>query len=325
MDFEGTEKIQRYAFANQWWGHIRGTTSSGFIVPDDLENGIAFVDVEGLQLQELRHSQAGNAQNKVLYDNNPDQFLLERIITTTGRLGTPTRVFYSRVIENNQTDDPRSTNPQDEDIGIVRSNYFVNPESTAVIQRYLSYWIKTPTNLYQMMKSDSGNPVGPGSFYALFEIKNYSPATCGDSDQDLRWGVTIDWFPNQGMRFAVSSETLNVATCNPSNEYWEVLAPLNNPTVIPGEWIKVEIFWKQGGIGVGRIWVRIKNVVICDRSDIFTHRGALYARKYNLTKHYVDPQIVGPGSIPGKPAPEMGYASEAWIDEIEIWDDIPNP
>lgn len=362
--FEGDTKVYDfYTNTNQWWQSITGSADTlGLIWPNldspDVRDPNKLIPVDGsLPVPPLKSFGSCQCQlwhNDAVY-SNPSRLLIAGtprnyqgvgFVYTAGRLGPQTRTWYMRMFRENPPgfqgapialppriiDLDAIPDVELDDAGTVRANCIVIPDSTiGDWQMYQSMWIK-----FSDRTDEAFLNTNTFKFWDLWEYKSF-PNPC---DPDGPGGVPIDNFnfdtriatgfvsqdPDAGgplpfgLYWTCGKETLDVVTCvHLQNNEWEIppttVASLG---VVMGNWFKFEVFVKNSSNpDSGRFWLRVNGNIVQDIATS-TYRPGYKIGKWNLWKNYVHDRVYRlPGNLP--------YPAEIWIDELEFWDDIPNP
>jgi hypothetical protein len=328
--FEGNTTILTYNDGTQWWSTIRGVsdTLGGLVWPNDLPSAV-FLDSCVNQYQLFYDNQF--APTTIVLNKTPYTFGQTFFAMTTGRFGTPTTAWYARTWRE-EVGRLLSTGPDifTSDAGTVRTNWVAFVDSTLPDwQLYQSMWLKFNDNLIDMY--DVNNT---WKFWDLWEYKSF-PNPCDPDGPggepidnfnfDTRIACGFQWDDFDGIPpftrqiwWTCGQETLNTVTCEHlGNDRWNRDAPNTVVGMVPGQWFKFETFVKSRSDNTGRIWIRINNHVLVD-TTLYTYRPGFEINKWNLFKNYVG----GGGNPLGNNVP---FPTQLWVDELEFWDDIPNP
>lgn len=231
-------------------------------------------DVEGFSFPISLWGSKGVFQVLVDAEHNASVYIQNELITTVGHKGKPSRVISSTIMKADKqwTQDP-----------------YILDEAKEQGDLYVSYWLKLPKNLLEVL---------------------------GDGSQDDGWCTFFEWKSSGDYRIAAyvymdngrpfwyvhGDNEANPEIEVPYQEYWHLE---NKKVAVPeGEWFHVEFFWHRSIGKDGRFWWAVDGNVVADyhgrnkikepinRIMLFT----VYAEKYPLTQ---------------------------LVDDIEIWDGFP--
>jgi hypothetical protein len=117
-------------------------------------------------------------------------------------------------------------------------------------------------------------------------------------NNDYRWGIYVSKDNNTGKPFwRIQGQLLPEKTIPWAIENREIPVPID-------DWFLLEVFWKQDISSNGRLWVAINGKTIADYKGSNKRLKGIGA--WCIFKNY--------GSV----------GSGQWIDDVEIWNDIPN-
>lgn len=207
---------------------------------------------------------------QVLVDSsvNSKEYIQNRIVTTKGHNGNPTRVMRSEVLKNDTswTQDP-----------------YIIQDATEQGDLYVKYWLKLPNNLAKRL-GDGTKDDGWCTFFEWKTAGDYRVAVYVYVDEDKKpyWFVHGDNVANQNFTY---------------KEYW---SKENRTVPVPEDkWFMVEFFWHRSTQSDGRFWWAVNGKVVVDyhgankikkqidRIMLFT----VYAEKYPLRQEVDDIEI----------------------------------
>jgi hypothetical protein len=175
---------------------------------------------------------------------------------------------------------------------------------------YISYWIKLQPDLVEKM---TNLPAGPGvaeggTWRSVFGAKTGTQTTWGGpaDNGDYRIAAYIVTYGNTRPYWRVSGD--NVAGGNaPLVNNWDVY---NKDIPVPvGQWFKFELYWHRSAGSDGRVWAAVNGQTIAD------HRGPNMGAQNLPINRIMAPILYS----------SMRMPMYQWVDDIEVWDGIPNP
>lgn len=178
-------------------------------------------------------------------------------------------------------------------------------EAPRFSQAYVKYRMRLHPAYQEALRTTSG-------WFQVFEFKDYRLRdAAGAIDRRERIHTLHVNVKRQGTRFYYSA---GWRTINPAQEIWQV--ENKDVPVKFGEWFTVEILLKPGPAGTGRFLYRIDGQTVfsvADR-DIQYQNSPLHT--FEIFKIYMHASIIDWMRNHGTPC-------QAWYDDLEIWDDIP--
>ena len=202
-----------------------------------------------------------------------------RIEDVTGHGGQPTRALYQAVLQDHQSTA----------MGRARNMYSIrNTRADFLGEGAVRYWLKLQPDLQEVLPA--------GSWRQVLELREegdrYRKAVMIKPDTvtgELLWRVHGDYGPVWITDWAVDNRTIPV--------------PL-------GEWMLLEMYWKEGSGSDGRLLVRINCQTVAD------HVGRTRYQKpisyLQLFKVYAAPASLALGP------------SYQWIDDVEMGSTLPS-
>jgi len=213
----------------------------------------------------------------------------------TGHLGTPTTALHTKIITQGS--------------GSTQTPWQFNNFTTDPDEFYMSCWQKVDTNFVV----DGG--VWEWNWRTLwqYKTKNYylnDGSGARFSVYAMHFGLDAQGEPIYFWRLTLDNQV--VTTSNESTSIiWQVDG---NPTTMPrDEWFKFEIYFKYRTDNTGEAWIKING-----KTEV--HAINVPMTIFNTTNQEYDPmKFFMVNSLYGE-----DDGMEQWIDDVEIWDGIPN-
>ncbi len=220
-----------------------------------------------------------------------NQFVNTRIETVIGRNNNPTKALFTELIKQDPTPFIENT----------RNQYGLYPKESDK-QAYMRYWIKLQPDLGTVIL-----PKGEQRSRQIMEWKETGPA---GERADFRWNINIKrsvgvdnlyWWTEA--QYGDLANSPKAWTC----KSFEVPVPID-------EWFLFEVFWKLDPKD-GRVWAAANGETIVDYKGRTQKDSGLFV--WWPIKVYTGGQI---DFIPNTP----GYKSiYQWVDDVEVYNDIP--
>jgi hypothetical protein len=231
-----------------------------------------------------------------------DSYLFNRLDSVTGHTGASSRTLYQEIT--------RGQNGTESMGASVTQTQFQFLPGAEVPDMYISYWIKLQPDLVEKM---TNLPAGPGiseggTWRSVFGAKTGTQNTWGGpaDNGDYRIAAYIVTYGNTRPYWRVSGD--NVAGGNaPLVNNWDVY---NKDVPVPvGQWFKFELYWHRSAGSDGRVWAAVNGQTIAD------HRGPNMGAQNLPINRIMAPILYS----------HMRMPMYQWVDDIEVWDGIPNP
>ncbi|MBD3638759.1 MAG: T9SS type A sorting domain-containing protein [Crocinitomicaceae bacterium] len=187
--------------------------------------------------------------------------------------------------------------------GWVRCEYRLNLD-TNLRQAYISYWMKVQPNFYTIM------PFGTNRWRIMMEWFE-----TGQSGSDYRWGLSprvSSLASDSSSAYWLFFQNYQVGS-GAAASFIDDTSYYHQDVVSTNDWFKVEVYWNQAPDSTGRILAAINGQTIFDeygRNMNDTTPSVL--SNWQIFKLYVDEPSMDDGTV------------FQWIDDVEIWDSIPN-
>ncbi len=209
------------------------------------------------------------------------------IDTVVGPDGNTTNALFMQIKKYSPTN-------FDGQFSTVRDQYVLKWD-TARQKAYCKYWMKFQPDLYNVM------PAGTSRWRYLMEWRE-----SGGINGDYRWAFSVQTNRNTDSLFW-KFETQYITGPQTFRDDWSVI---NTTTAVPvGEWFLLEVFWDQQPDNTGRIWIAVNGAAIFDERRDNENDSAI--DHWHIFKAYTGKESIDSGSI------------YQWIDNMEIWDDLP--
>ncbi|MGB5666707.1 MAG: Ig-like domain-containing protein [Maribacter sp.] len=190
-----------------------------------------------------------------------------------------------------------------------------NGSSTTALFSRVNYRIGATQSPYQINNIQND----PAEFYITYWMKIDATSLASKNDWRAIWEYKSDDFdyqsPNPGFRVIAFIGKDNGGNLywkfeggdDPSSPTWEIEVPDSTLPVPRNEWFKVEYYIKLSHLDDGRAWMKINNVLIGD------HTGPNLGSATDTMSFMMLTQVYG-----------NSHPMHQWVDDIEIWDGVPN-
>jgi hypothetical protein len=293
--FEGAVNIVPWTLEDIWGtGGFQGITgvdsTTGFSWPTNIWNGWG----GGGKILSL-------TDPVVVTPSTIGNYLFNRLDTVTGHTGASSRTLYQEITKGQNGTESMGAS--------VTQTQFQFLPGSEVPDMYVSYWIKLQPDLVEKM---TNLPAGPGiseggTWRSVFGAKTGGQnAWGGPADNgDYRIAAYIVTYGNTKPYWRVSGD--NVAGGNaPLVNNWDVY---NKDVPVPvGQWFKFELYWHRSAGSDGRVWAAVNGQTIAD------HRGPNMGANNMPINRIMAPILYS----------HMRMPMYQWVDDLEVWDGIPN-
>lgn len=220
------------------------------------------------------------------------QFVITRIDTVKGRDGKDTKALFSELIKQDSTPF----------IGNTRNEYGLYPKESDK-QAYMRYWIK--------LQPDLGTAVLPKGEQRSRQIMEWKETGPPGERADFRWNINIKRSVGVDELWWLTESQYGDLAISPLAwrcKSFKVKVPID-------EWFLFEVFWKLDPKD-GRVWAAVNGETIVNYRGRTQKDSGLFV--WWPMKVYTGGQI---DFIPDTPGYNGIYQ---WVDDVEVYDDIPS-